>query len=134
MAEPACKVLVVDDHVDCAASVEMLLIQYGHEVRTVFSAHEAEALVDAFQPHVVLMDLGLPGKDGYDLGREIKVRCPECRIIALTGYGDAEAICRSVAAGFEDHLVKPAEPAHLIQVVEEACSDGAAEAGRDCPS
>jgi CheY-like chemotaxis protein len=127
MANSPCKVLVVDDNEDCAISVQMLLSEFGHEVRIAHTPPEAEALANVFQPDVVLMDLGLPGKNGYDLGREIKARCLGCRIIALSGYGDAEALRRSIEAEFEAHLVKPTEPNHLIQVVDEACSADASD-------
>ncbi len=132
MDAKSCKVLVVDDNIDCAVSVQMLLQRASHEVRIAHAPDQALLILAEFQAEVVLMDVGLPGMDGYDLGAVIKVRYPRCRIIALTGYGDMESIHRSIAAGFEDHLTKPAEPEQMMEVVDKACGETAATPNGAC--
>jgi DNA-binding NarL/FixJ family response regulator len=67
------------------------------------------------------MDLGLPGKDGYALAKELRDRFPKMRVIALSGYGMLDDIHRSIQAGFDEHLVKPAEPDELNGAVHKAC-------------
>jgi len=110
-AEPARarRILLVDDNVDFATSLAVLLESLGHEVRV---AHDAEAALDAaarFEPQVAFLDIGLPGISGYELARRLRAS-PACRkttLIALSGWGQAEDKRRSKDAGFTDHLVKP---------------------------
>ena len=128
MDEP-CKVLVVDDHRDGADSVVMLIQAWGHDAMAAYTAEQALAMAYSYQPDVVLMDLGMPGKDGFQLGKEIEALSPGCRIVALTGFTQADMVRRSQQAGFVDYLVKPTDPQALNAVVEEHCS----EAKKDCP-
>jgi CheY-like chemotaxis protein len=111
------RALVVDDNQDAAESLAMLLSLDGHEVQAVFSPEQALECVSTFHPEVVLLDIGLPGMDGYEVARRVRAM-PEggqIRLIALTGYGQTEDRRRALAAGFNDHLVKPVEPARLAQ-------------------
>lgn len=103
------RVLVVDDNMDAAQSLAMLLNLWGHESRVAFSAKQALELVEGFRPAIALIDLGLPEMDGYGLAERLRA-LPECRstrLVALTGYGQADDRRRTQAAGFDDHLVKP---------------------------
>jgi CheY-like chemotaxis protein len=105
------RVLVVDDNEDAATTLAMILSIDGHEVQTVFSARDALASVREFVPDVVLLDIGLPELDGYEVARRIRSdpSVGSVKLVALTGYGQAEDKQRARAAGFDDHLVKPVE-------------------------
>ena len=105
------RVLVVDDSVDAAETLTMLLQLSGHDVRTV---HDGLAGVDAaldYRPHVVLLDIGLPGMNGFDVARRLREESSLANVVlvAMTGYGEAVARQRSRDAGFDHHLVKPAD-------------------------
>ena len=99
METEVCKVLVVDDYPDAAESAALLLRMHGHDVRTAHRADDALRRTIEFQPDVVLMDIGLPGKDGFQLGVEIQAICPECRIVALTGFTHTDIAKRSAKTG-----------------------------------
>jgi PAS domain S-box-containing protein len=105
------RVLVVDDNADAANTLAMLLGLDGHEVRAVYSANAALDAAQAFEPDVVLLDIGLPEMDGYEVARRIREQpaLAGLRLVALTGYGQTEDKQRTRAAGFDDHLVKPVE-------------------------
>ena len=103
--------LVVDDNRDAADSLEMILKILGAEVRVARDGLEAlEALPD-YDPEIVLLDIGMPGMDGYEVARRIRARSPGPRpaIVALTGWGQEQDRREARAAGFDRHLVKPAE-------------------------
>ena len=105
------KILVVDDNHDGAESLAGLLALLGHDVRTVHDGEAAMVEATRYRPHVILLDIGLPGVDGYEVCRRIR-RQPwgaQTRVIALTGWGDQEAQRRSQEAGFDVHLVKPVD-------------------------
>jgi two-component system CheB/CheR fusion protein len=105
------RVLVVDDHEDATASLGILLRLMGHDVRVANDGASAIEAACAFRPEVVLLDIGMPVMDGYEVARRLR-REPSCdgaRLIALTGYGRDEDRQRSRSAGFDDHLVKPVD-------------------------
>ena len=108
---PARRILVVDDNKDAANSLAMILTLEGHQVESVYTAHEALARVLSFKPEVALLDIGLPEMNGYELARRLRDQpeAREIRLVALTGYGQAEDKERAWAAGFDDHLAKPAD-------------------------
>ncbi len=111
-SEPPLRVLVVEDNPDAAAVLDLFLEALGHEREVTSSGPEGVAAARRFRPDVVLCDIGLPGLSGYEVARELR-RCPEtagARLIAVTGYGADEDRRRSLAAGFEAHLVKPVHP------------------------
>ncbi len=114
-ASPSRRVLVVDDNADVAETLAMLLRFTGHEVRAAYDGPMALDTVRAFQPEVVLLDIGLPGMDGFEVARSIRreVQDPNVLLVALTGYGQEEDRLRSKEAGFEYHLVKPVDPGAL---------------------
>lgn len=117
------RVLVVDDNVDAANSLSVLLAFQGHQIQVSYSAEEALAVVGSFMPDVGVLDIGLPGMNGYDLAKRLRAipGLSALRLVALTGYGQAEDYQRAVAAGFDAHLVKPVDLAKL----EFALADGA---------
>jgi PAS domain S-box-containing protein len=108
---PVFRVLVVDDNVDAAESLAALLELDGHETRV---AHDGDAALEqarAFRPEIVFLDIGMPGKDGYEVARELR-RDPANRdtmLVALTGWGAQDDRARTKSAGFDHHLTKPAE-------------------------
>jgi two-component system, chemotaxis family, CheB/CheR fusion protein len=118
-ADHARRVLVVDDNVDSAESLAVILSLDGHEVRVAHAGEGALEMAAQFLPDVVVLDIGLPGMSGYDVARHLRGRRESARVvlIALTGYGGPENAVRVKAAGFDHHLVKPAVPAQLKALV-----------------
>jgi PAS domain S-box-containing protein len=115
------RILIVDDNADAANSLAQVLALDGHITEPVYSAQEALSRALSFAPEVVLLDLGLPEMDGYEVARRLRER-PEfaaVRMIALTGYGQSENVRRSWQAGFDDHLTKPVDFAALERVLAE---------------
>jgi CheY-like chemotaxis protein len=115
-------VLVVDDNADAAESMALLLAVHGHDVRQARSGPEAIATARTFAPDVMLLDLGLPEMDGYAVAEAVR-REPAlagCRLVAVTGYGRDEDRRRAREAGFDEHLLKPVDPAVLQTVVASA--------------
>ncbi len=113
------RVLVVDDNTDAAESLAMLLGISGHEVRVVHNGPDALEAAEDFHPEVVLLDIGLPGLDGYGVARRLRER-PATRdvlLIAVSGYGQEEDRRRSREAGFDYHLIKPVDFADLQQLI-----------------
>jgi CheY-like chemotaxis protein/two-component sensor histidine kinase len=113
------RVLVVDDNADVADSAAMLLRHGGHTVRTEYSGAAVHHAVLEFRPDVVLLDLGLPVLDGYQVAHALK-RDPDTasvRLVAVSGYGREADLVRSREAGFDAHLVKPVNPRHLEEVL-----------------
>ena len=106
---PPRRVLIVDDNQDAANSLAALLGLHGHEVQVALSGRQALERLESFRPEVALLDLGLPEMDGYELAGRLRAmpQLNGIRLVALTGYGQAEDGQRTQAAGFHDHLVKP---------------------------
>jgi CheY-like chemotaxis protein len=117
LEQGAGRVLVVDDNEDAADTCGTLLEMSGYDVRVVYTPEAALAALDDFQPHVAILDIGLPGMSGYELAREMKARGWTGKMSALTGYGQAADMAASKAAGFDAHLTKPVAPAQLIELV-----------------
>ncbi len=115
------KVLIVEDNADVRSMLHLLLELEGHDVQEAADGRQGlETLVrEAFD--VAVIDIGLPGIDGYELARRVRSSCgPRCpRLVALTGYGRASDRAAVRAAGFDDHLVKPCNPAELLRVLAE---------------
>src|SRR5579872_6644168 len=104
-----CRVLIFDDNADAAASLASLLTLAGHEVRVAHAGPPGLELARQFRPAVVLLDIGLPGMDGYAVAAEMRKRPETARSIlaAVSGYGQDADRRRSRAAGFDAHLLKP---------------------------
>jgi CheY-like chemotaxis protein len=112
---PSRRVLIVDDNQDAANSLALLLKLGGHETASVYSPVDALQRAVAFRPDVVLLDIGLPGMDGYEVAQKMR-ELPglrDIRLIAVTGYGRSDDRIRARDAGFDDHLTKPVEYAVL---------------------
>ena len=116
---PSRRILIVDDSRDGGESLATLLRVLGAEVALAHSGRQALECVDDFKPDVVLLDIGMPGMDGYEVARRIRANPANRHIslIALTGWGQDEDRRRSVAAGFNHHLVKPADIEQLRQLL-----------------
>jgi CheY-like chemotaxis protein len=111
---------VVDDNKDLAESLAMLLEVRGHQVCVAPDGPAALAAAERFAPEVVLLDLSLPGMDGYEVARRLR-RLPgagRVALVALTGWPQEEDRRRSVGAGFDEYLVKPADLATLQALLE----------------
>jgi two-component system CheB/CheR fusion protein len=109
------RILVVDDNCDAADSLGLLLEYLGHEVQVAHDGPSALAASRTQRPAVVLLDIGMPGMDGYEVARELRAR-PELEglvLIALTGWGQEEDRQRTRAAGFDHHLLKPVDLAAI---------------------
>ena len=116
--DEARRILVVDDNVDAAESLAMLLRLRGQEVRMVHDGPAALQLCADDKPDVVLLDIGLPGMDGYEVCRQMRRNgMADARIIAMTGYGQDRDRERSREAGFDDHTVKPVEIGDLMKLI-----------------
>jgi signal transduction histidine kinase len=116
--EPPLRVLVVDDNEDAADSLAVLLRLRGHDVRVAHDGPRAIELAEEQMPALVLMDLGLPGMDGFEVCRRFRERgWAETRIIAMTGYGQERDRQRAREAGFDAHAVKPVEFAELAKLL-----------------
>jgi CheY-like chemotaxis protein len=111
------RVLVVDDNVDAAKMLGQLLTFAGHEVSMVHDGPAALAAVDAAPPDLVLLDIGLPGMDGYAVAARLRATGHATALVALSGYGTEDDIRRSRDAGFDHHLVKPIDFAQLRRIV-----------------
>ena len=109
------RVLIVDDNLDSANSVALLLKRAGHDVHVAYDGFKALELARRLRPEFVFLDLGLPGLDGYEVARLMRAEptLQATRIIAITGYGTDEDRRRSQEAGIDQHIVKPADPVFL---------------------
>jgi CheY-like chemotaxis protein len=118
-ASERCRVLAVDDNEDAAASLGRALTGLGCSVLVVHDGASALASAAAFQPQLILLDIGLPGMDGYELARRLRESGPKPtpRIVAITGYGQPSDRTRAHEAGFDDHIAKPVSLDNLRQVV-----------------
>jgi PAS domain S-box-containing protein len=117
-------VLVVDDNVDAAQSTAMLLRAWGHQVRVAYSGQEALEAASQTAPEVVLLDIGLPIINGYDVARQLRSQPQFAKTVlaAVTGYGQSEDRRRSHEVGFDYHLTKPVDPSVLQEVLASAGS------------
>jgi len=114
------RILIADDNVDFAASLEAILVPLGHDVRVVHDGDAAQQLAARFEPQIAFLDIGLPGRDGYDVARSLRAASAtaQCRLVAITGWGQDDDRRRSRDAGFDMHLVKPVDPSQLVDIVD----------------
>jgi CheY-like chemotaxis protein len=119
------RVLVVDDNVDAAVSLGMLLKLAGQEVRVAYDGPAALRQAIDFRPQLVLLDIGMPGMDGYEVCRRLRRESglEKTTVVALTGWGQDEDRRRSHEAGFDHHIVKPVEPSALQRLLDELPAD-----------
>ena len=113
------RILVADDNADAAGSLALRLELAGHEVKTAQDGLEALAIARGFKPQVVVLDLGMPGMDGYETARQLRRSSwgKRARLIALTGWGQQQDRIRTAEAGFDVHLVKPVSEHDLFKAI-----------------
>lgn len=120
------RVLVVDDLLASADTMKVLLESEGYVARIATDGESALAIARQFMPAVVILDIGLPGMNGFEVAQQLR-KLPQTQdalLIALTGYGEAESRLRSQKAGFDHHVVKPADIDHLLSVISQAARRG----------
>ncbi|MGH9239346.1 MAG: response regulator, partial [Vicinamibacterales bacterium] len=111
------RVLLVDDNVDAMAMMRLALQSNGHQVQCAPDGKVAVADAAAFQPDVAVLDIGLPGIDGFELARALRAALPQLRLIALTGYGQDSDARAARVAGFDAHCTKPLTIAALLDQI-----------------
>ena len=121
MSEPSSQlsILLVENHEDSVVYVRRFLEHYGHEVRAARTAQEAVDLVKAKDPDVILSDIGLPDGDGWTLIQQLRKKT-KAYAIAMSGFGMRTDVDRSLAAGYQDHLIKPFAPNKLLEALRRA--------------
>ena len=117
------RVLIVDDHEDAALALARLLKRRGCEVRCAHSGPDGVTTAREFLPEVLLLDLGLPGFDGYELTQRLRAETPFARalFIAISGYAQSGDRERCLAAGFDDHFAKPLDFQKLMETIHARC-------------
>jgi len=109
LGSEALRILIVDDHEDTAEMLSMLLSGKGHETYVALDGTAALVAAAAFQPHIGLLDLSLPGMSGYELAQQLRAMpgLAHIRLVAVTGHGSDAHRARARAAGFDEHMLKP---------------------------
>ena len=118
------RVLVVDDNHDAAKSLAFLLGTAGFKVETAFDGKTALEIAARFDPDACILDINMPGMNGYELARRLRAMANECPpiLVTLTGQSDFEHLDRATNAGFDLHFTKPADPDDLAAQLEECLS------------
>jgi len=122
-AEPAPsnrrRVLIIEDNVDAAVSLRDRLLLGGHAVDVAYTGHDGLRKARALRPEIVLCDIGLPGIDGYEVARAFRADTDlrPALLVALTGYALPDDLAKARAAGFDEHLAKPADPEKLERIL-----------------
>jgi CheY-like chemotaxis protein len=118
------RVLVVDDNAHSVESLALIINLWGHDARVAYNGAEAIETARQYQPDVVLLDIGLPGMDGYAVARVLRddPRVRHATLLAMTGYGRDEDRRDAIAAGFDRHLLKPLELDDLEALLAELAS------------
>jgi len=116
------KVLVADDNRDAADSLARILAAYGHDVRVAYDGQAAIEECRRFTPQVAVLDVGMPGADGYEVARALRSGdASSPKLIALTGWGQEQDRSRALVAGFDHHLTKPADPRSVHELIVKSC-------------
>lgn len=115
------RILIVDDNADAADTLADLLRLMGYEVRCAGDADAAMKTLDDYIPQLALLDIGLPGQDGYALAQRMRAdpRAVQAKLVALTGYGSDSDRARALGASFDEHLVKPVAADKLFALVQQ---------------
>ena len=112
-----CRALIVDDNRDSADTMAMMLQMLGHETECIYDPRQTTDMVASFDPDIVFLDIGMPGLSGYDVARALRATVgPQLTLVAVTGWGHAEDRRRTAEAGFDHHLVKPADMAAISAI------------------
>jgi len=124
------RVLIVEDNIDAAEMLGLLVDSLGHDVRVAHRVDEAIAVLDEYEPHVVLSDLGLPDIDGFAFAEHVRAgktaRASKTLLVAISGFGSARDKTRARAAGFDAHLTKPLDIHALEDLLRERLPESAA--------
>jgi len=118
----SCKVLVIDEDRSSADTTVMLLQLWGHEAEPAYSAEDATSKARAFDPDVVLIDLERPIVNGLDLAAELRQWCPTAKLVAITGFTEADIVRRTREAGFEKVVFKPAAAQRIKEAIDTECA------------
>lgn len=120
-AGPRGRILVVDDNRDAASSLAMVLRSSGHTVLTVHSGEQALEFAAREKPHAIVLDIGMPRMNGYEVARRLRQTgdCKTVLLVALTGWGQKEDIEKSLNAGFDFHMTKPADPERIERLLDD---------------
>jgi CheY-like chemotaxis protein len=123
------RILVVEDNADSAASLCMMLQLAGHEIRSANDGREALQTAESFRPHIVLLDIGLPKLNGYEVARQIRKQPwgENVILIALTGWAQQEDKQRALEAGFDHHLTKPVVLDDILHLMAKSKQTSAAD-------
>ena len=117
------RVLVADDNRDAADSMQRILALFGHEVQVAYDGSTALRLGEQFRPRVALLDIGMPGTNGYEVARALRrSQGPRVTLVAVTGWGQEADRRRSSEAGFDHHLTKPVDPGALNNLLAQVAS------------
>ncbi|MGQ0654162.1 MAG: hybrid sensor histidine kinase/response regulator, partial [Betaproteobacteria bacterium] len=116
---PGYRILIVDDNADAAEITRLFLEVQGHEARSAFDGKSALRIAPQFRPQLVLLDIGMPGMDGYEVARRLREAAGPVRpvIVALTGYGSSADLQRSTGKDLDRYLVKPVDPQALLELI-----------------
>jgi signal transduction histidine kinase/ActR/RegA family two-component response regulator len=123
---PGRRVLIVDDNIDTAQGLARILTRAGHEITVAHDGNQALVQAREQSPQSVILDIGLPGMDGFEVARRLRSEagCANALIIAVTGYGQPEDRQKSIEAGFDHHLVKPVDLDELKKLLNKPLPDG----------
>ena len=121
------RILIVDDNQSSAKVLALLLQRYGYEVMTAFDGEQAVATARSFSPEVVLLDIGLPKLNGYEVCRWIRAQPSAHKVtfIAQTGWGLEESRQKTIDAGFQYHMVKPLHTNEILKILEDLTKEKA---------
>ncbi len=114
------RVLVVDDNRDAADTMALMVQMWGHSTRVAYDGVEGLRSALEYEPDCLLLDIGMPRMDGYQLARQLRARAAHCRLklVAMTAYSDELNVRRAWEAGFDYHLVKPADPEIIRSILK----------------
>lgn len=120
-----CRVLVVDDHPDTAETFAQIISQMGHEAKALRDPHAVAGTISAFHPHIVFLDIAMPGLDGWTLARQLRMTYPAetLKLVAVTAYAMSQDYARSREAGFDAHVAKPVDIDLLNSILEQCFAD-----------
>ena len=122
------RILVVDDNVDAAATLAMLIALRGHDARLAHDGPGALETLETFHPHIVFLDIGLPGMNGYEVAARVRsaeqeIDSPRTVLVALTGWGSNDDKARSRESGFDFHLTKPVDGREVEALLARTCNE-----------
>lgn len=115
------RILIAEDNRDGAETLAGLLRLHGHTVEVAYTGERALQIAPTFDPEVAILDIGLPGIDGYELARRLRAspHGRDCLLIAATAYGSPDDFERAIAAGFDAHFVKPVPLVRFLQAIDD---------------